>query len=327
MKPISAIISASLITLIPFFIIYNIGLIFHINSLILIFIFIIFIILGGGISAWFSNDNKIRSSIYYGLISLMLSGIVLQLVFGLSHLMFLLAPIFAVFGGVIAKNEKDNIENILNNQFHADYKFFFINLYKRNKVFLIVSLCIFLGSMIVGGVGSFISSSFHDFMINLTTNYFSDIRGASPTTFAIFLNNSTLAFVYLYLGGFGFGIFSTLQLIKIGLLTSFITVEYPNSILYLLPHGIFENLGYIIATAAGFKLFSVAINMIREFIGIQNDRPINKQVNHLLDVNYLRFRDSVILIMTAIFILFIAAIIEANITIPLAHYILSVMHH
>ena len=67
--------------------------------------------------------------------------------------------------------------------------------------------------------------------------------------------------------------------------------------------------------------------MIREFIGIQNDRPINEQINHLLNVNYLRFRDSVILIFIAIFVLFIAAIIEANITVPLAHYILSLINH
>jgi uncharacterized membrane protein SpoIIM required for sporulation len=44
-------------------------------------------------------------------------------------------------------------------------------------------------------------------------------------------------------------------------------------------------------------------------------------------VNYLKFKDSVILLVIAIFLLFIAAIIEANITAPLAHYILSFIVH
>ena len=162
-------------------------------------------------------------------------------------------------------------------------------------------------------------------MMNLTLHYFSEIRGDNPTTFAIFLNNSTLAFLYLYIGGIGFGIFSTLQLIQIGLLTSFISVEYPYSIIFLLPHGIFELSAYVIATAAGFKLLSITISMIRDFIALQDDIPINDQVDEILDVNYLKFKDSIILIVIAIFILFIAAIIEANITVPLAHYILSLI--
>ena len=67
--------------------------------------------------------------------------------------------------------------------------------------------------------------------------------------------------------------------------------------------------------------------MIRDSIGIQNDIPINDQINKVLDVNYLKFKDSVILLVIAIFLLFIAAIIEANITAPLAHYILSFIVH
>jgi len=327
MKPILSIISALLVTVIPFFILFDIGLISGIHFISLIFLFIIFMVIGGGISTWFSNENKIRYSLYYGLISLFLFGIILQLYFGNSYYMYLLAPIFAGFAGVIAKNEKDNIKNILNNMSNVNYKSFFVNLYNRNKIFLNSSIVIFLVSIVVGGVGPFLSGSFHNYMINLTLNYFPEIRGDNPTTFAIFLNNSTLAFLYLYIGGFGFGIISTLQLIKIGLLTSFISVKYPYSILFLLPHGIVELSAYVIATAAGFKLLSIPIIMIRDSIGIQNDIPINDQINKVLDVNYLKFKDSVILLVIAIFLLFIAAIIEANITAPLAHYILSFIVH
>lgn len=327
MKPILSIISALLVTIIPFFILFDRGILSGIHIIGLIFLFVIFMFMGGGISTWFSNENKIRYSLYYGLISLLLCGIIEELYFGNSYYMYLLAPPVAGSAGVIARNEKDNIKNDLNNISNIHYRSFFGNLYKRNKTVLNASIAIFLASMILGSVGPILSGSFHNFMMNLTVNYFSNIRGDSPTTFAIFLNNSTLAFLYLYLGGFGFGIISTLQLIKIGLLTSFISVEYPYSIIFLVPHGIFELSAYIIATAAGFKLFSIAISMIMDFIGLQDDIPINNQVDKILDVNYLKFKDSIILILIAIFVLFIAAFIEANITVPLAHYVLSVIHH
>ena len=121
MKPILSIISALLVTVIPFFILFDIGLISGIHFISLIFLFIIFMVIGGGISTWFSNENKIRYSLYYGLISLFLFGIILQLYFVNSYYMYLLAPIFAGFAGVIAKNEKDNIKNILNNMSNVNY--------------------------------------------------------------------------------------------------------------------------------------------------------------------------------------------------------------
>ena len=327
MKPVLSIISALLITVIPFFVLFNIGISHGIHFISLTFLFIIFIVIGGGLSTWFSDENRIRYSLYYGLLSLILFGIILQVFFGDSSRIYFLAPIFAGFAGVITKNEKDRIRNVLDNRSYLSYKELFVNLYRRNKIFLNVAIVMFLISLIMGGVGPFISSSFHDYMINLTLNYFSDIRGDSPTTLSIFLNNSALAFLYLYIGGFGFGIISTLQLTKIGLLTSFISVEYPKSIIFLLPHGIFELSAYVIATAAGFKFLSVATGMIKGFVELKEDIPINDQVNKIINDNYLKFRDSVFLLVIAIFILFIAAIIEANISVPLSQYILSLIYH
>ena len=327
MKPVLSIISALLITVIPFFVLFDIGLSYGIHFISLTFLFIMFIVIGGGLSTWFSDENRIRYSLYYGVISLLIFGIILEIYFGDSSRIYFLAPIFAGFAGVITKNEKDKIRNIFNNISYMSYKGLFVNLYRRNKIFLNVSIVIFLISLIIGSVGPFISSSFHSYMINLTLNYFSDIRGDSPTTLSIFLNNSTLAFLYLYIGGFGFGIISTLQLIKIGLLTSFISVQYPKSIIFLLPHGIFELSAYVIATAAGFKFLSVAIGVIKGFFMLKEDIPINDQVNKIINDNYLKFKDSIFLLVIAIFILFIAAIIEANITVPLSNYILSLIYH
>ena len=327
MKPVLSIITALLVTLIPFFVLFDIGINYGLHFISLIFLFIIFMVIGGGLSTWLSDGTRIRYSMYYGFICLILSGIILQVYYGNTYHMYLLAPIFALFAGVITKNEKDKIKILLNNRSNVSYRGLFVNLYTRNKIFLNVSILIFLGSLIMGSVGPFISASFHNYMVNLTLNYFSDIKGDSPTTLSIFLNNSTLAFIYLYIGGFGFGIISTLQLIKIGLLTSFISVEYPYSIIFLLPHGIFELSAYVIATAAGFKFLSVSIGMIKGFIDLKEDTPINDQVNKIINDNYLKFRDSILLLVIAIIILFIAAIIEANISVPLAHYITGLINH
>ena len=58
--------------------------------------FFIFI-LGGGIVIWVSTENKVKYSLYYGIISLVIFG------FFLDNLIIVIIPIFAGIGGVIAK--------------------------------------------------------------------------------------------------------------------------------------------------------------------------------------------------------------------------------
>lgn len=67
---------------------------------------------------------------------------------------------------------------------------------------------------------------------------------------SIFLNNSTSAFRQLYFNGMFFGITSIMELVGIGLIIGFHSIKYPFTIFYVFPHGIFENLSYIIAGAA-----------------------------------------------------------------------------
>jgi uncharacterized membrane protein SpoIIM required for sporulation len=53
-----------------------------------------------------------------------------------------------------------------------------------------------------------------------------------------------------------------------------------------------------------------------------NDRiPIRSQLGYLVEANSDEFKDSLKLFIIAVVILFIAAIIEANFTIPLGNYI------
>jgi len=290
------------------------------------FILITVFVLCGGIATWFSTENKARYGLYYGILFALIFGFFTHTLIGL----LILTPISAGIGGIIAKNEKNTIKNLLNNKFQGKYKSFFINLYKRNKRVLIASLIIFFASVIMGSIGPFLSSSFNHFITNLMVNYLSAIEGiglGEGNTLSIFLNNSTVAVLYMYTGGILFGITSIIELVYAGLIVGFTVVKYPFSIFYISPHSTFELSSYIIASAAGFKLFSTAINIIWDGLHIKRNIPISEQINSVLSRNYLKFRDSLILILIAIVLLFIAAIIEANISMVFGNYVTGLNIH
>lgn len=96
--------------------------------------------------------------------------------------------------------------------------------------------------------------------------------------------------------------------IHIGGINSPIGISTPGVfIIYTLPHGIFEISGIIVAGAAGFRLTSTIINIIRR--------------NTSISEHYWELKDSLILVAIAIILIFIAAVIEANISLPFGNYI------
>lgn len=306
MNPILSILVAVLITILLVLFLgffgFNLG-----NSG---FIFFIVIVLCGGVASWFSTENKVRYSLYYGIISsvsfLILSYILLK---SNDYLSLILILIASVFGGYIAKNEKDNIKNLMNKKFQMDYMGFFISFFKRNKNVLVASVVIFLGSVLVGVIGSLLSSAFYQFMTNLLADdtISSTVRF---TPLSLFLHNSTVTLLYFYLGGLVLGIINTTHLISFGIAQGFGLVETPISIYNRLSYGIFEFIGAIIATAAGFKLLSTSINIIKNLLHIEGNKPKIRQISQILDTNYMKFRDSLILFSISIIVIFIAAIIE-----------------
>ena len=69
----------------------------------------------------------------------------------------------------------------------------------------------------------------------------------------------------------------------------------------------FEISGFIIAGAAGFRLTKIVYNLLR------NDNSVSD--------HYWEFKDAMALFIIAIVLIVIAAIIEANYTLPLGNYI------
>ncbi len=322
MRPILSIFSALIVSILLLLCMTYLSLSFNIYLEGFPFFAVIF--LGGIIATWFSTKNKTRYSIYYGVIFAVIYGF-----FSAKLLIALiLIPLLATMGGSIAKNEKNTIKNLINNKFQGNYKNFFIDLYKRNKIVLMASLIIFFASVVIGGAGPYLSGSFNQFITNLMINYLSNLTHlTNVNTLSIFLNNSNIAFLYMYIGSIFFGISSIIELIFIGLFNGFTFVKYPFTLFYLLPHGIFEVSSYIIAAAAGFKLLSTVMNIIWKGIHIKRDNPIGEQVNKILSINYLKFRDSLTLIVIAIILLIIAAIIEVNISKALGNYITGLDIH
>ena len=112
----------------------------------------------------------------------------------------------------------------------------------------------------------------------------------------------------MILNGFLYGSFLGFLASNIGGLFSPLGVRTPVAyLIYTIPHGIFETSGIIVAGAAGFRLTNLVINLLTD----------QKTKNEL----YNEFKDSLILVAIAIILILIAAVIEANITLPLGNYI------
>jgi len=198
---------------------------------------------------------------------------------------------------------------------------FFIGLYKRNETFLLLSAVILLGSMVIGYIFSgvldpILGGVFEGFRKSVTEGTL------QLTTLSIFVNNFKVAIV-IYLTGLTLGIVSAYFLFFQGIFTGYVASKYylPTFLIYTIPHGIFEVTAIIIAGAAGFRLASGFFNFLKG-ISKMNDRiPIKSQLGYLLEANADEFKDSLKLFIIAVVILFIAAIIEANFTIPLGNYI------
>jgi len=201
---------------------------------------------------------------------------------------------------------------------------FFIGLYKRNETILLLSAVILLGSMVIGYILSglldpILGGVFEGFRNSVTEGTI------QLTTLSIFTNNFKVAIV-IYITGLTLGIVSAYFLLFQGIFTGYVASKYylPNFLIYTIPHGIFEVTAIIIAGAAGFRLASGFFNFLKG-ISKMNDRiPIKSQLGYLLEANADEFKDSLKLFIIAVVILFIAAIIEANFTIPFGNYIRSI---
>lgn len=201
----------------------------------------------------------------------------------------------------------------------------FKGIYKRNESLLIISAVIFFGSLLfgyflAGFVDQFLASSLRSFKDSISKGQI------KLTTISIFMNNIKIAFL-LYGGGIFIGISTIIMLAYNGLFIGYVASKFNigDFILFTLPHGIFELSGIVIAGAAGLRLASTVINIIRDLLGMKRYMSISGQIRDVLHANYFEFKDSLILFLIAAVLIFIAAIIEANFTVAWGNYIKSII--
>ena len=206
-------------------------------------------------------------------------------------------------------------------EFHG----FFWGLYKRNEFLLIISAGIFFLSLFIG----YFLAGFIDQIMASTLRSFKDSISKGQiklTTFSIFANNIKIAF-YLYGGGLLVGITTLIMLAYNGLFIGYVASKFNigDFIIFTLPHGIFELSGIVIAGAAGLRLASTVVNIIRDVSSIRRYMPIGAQLRHVLDVNYFEFKESLTLFIIAAVLILIGAIIEANFTLAWGNFVKSVI--
>jgi len=193
-----------------------------------------------------------------------------------------------------------------------------IDLYKRNRDYLIISILIFLGSFSLG----YLLAGFLDILLApLMREFKKSVIEEGITIISIFSHNLQ-AILLLYLGGLSLSIFTGLFLALNGLFMGYFATKAPvvDFILLVAPHGMFEIPGIIIATVAGFRLSSFIIHFIGDLI--RGLGSFTKKLKKSSDNNNIReFKDSLLLFLIAVILILIAAIIEAEFTLTFYYMI------
>ncbi|MDI3484499.1 MAG: hypothetical protein PWQ74_1086 [Methanobacteriaceae archaeon] len=192
-----------------------------------------------------------------------------------------------------------------------------IDLYKRNRDYLIISILIFLGSFSIG----YLLAGFLDILLApLMREFKKSVIEEGITIISIFSHNLQ-AILLLYLGGLSLSIFTGLFLALNGLFMGYFATKVPlvDFILLVAPHGMFEIPGIIIAGVAGFRLSSFIIHFIGDLI--KGPGSFTQKLKKSSDNNIKEFKDSLLLFLIAVILILIAAIIEAEFTLTFYYMI------
>ncbi|MTK64643.1 MAG: stage II sporulation protein M [Methanobacterium sp.] len=204
------------------------------------------------------------------------------------------------------------------------YLNYFSGLYHRNKKLLMVSFSIYFLSVAAGILmAMFLSGPVNSYLTTMvqTDRQFLSEKGFNFLTifshnlFSLFLTfaggvTAIITVILIIINGFIYGAFLGYvasnpviggQASSIGSLTPL------KFIVYTVPHGIFEISGFIIAGAAGLRLSTIIIDIIRK----------DEEKNYY----YAKIKDALALFGIAAVLIFIAAIIETSVTIHIGNFI------
>ena len=208
--------------------------------------------------------------------------------------------------------------------------------FSNNKLLLLLSVLLFVIPLLFG---YFYADTVGEYIQPMVDQFEKQVEEGTITltTHSLFTNNVTVAIILYALSALG-GLLGAVVLANNGLFIGYYGAAF-NIYAYLaltVPHGIFEIPAIIIATTGGFVLLSFAIHFIYNLIYPDysyldifdpyfSDVKISakERVSAAFKKNQNKLKESFIFLCLSVVFLIIAAFIEANLTIPLASWILS----
>lgn len=196
--------------------------------------------------------------------------------------------------------------------------------FSENKKEIYVSIAILLISLILG---YFLEPYLYDYFNPIVDNLTQKVQsGVIKVTFdVIFLNNLRVIF-QMFLFGLLF-CFSAVILAFNGFFAGYYvgtSDDLLQVLLLILPHGIFEFSSCILACASGFVLFKWLYNFLKIFLNLE-DSSIMEMLFMSFKSSFVKLKQAFILLAISVFLMIIAGLIEAYLTLPIAQAIFSIL--
>jgi uncharacterized membrane protein SpoIIM required for sporulation len=194
----------------------------------------------------------------------------------------------------------------------------------ENKMAIILSVAILLISLILG---YFLESYLHPYLNPVVEQFSKQVEsGAIKLTFhSIFSNNIRIVFMMFLFGVFF--CFSALILAFNGFFVGYFTATTDNlfnTLLLLIPHGIFEFSSCILACSSGFVLFKFILRFFKS-ISKKEDASLSNKAYESYVENFDKLKQSIILLLLAAVLMVIAGLIEVYLTVPIANFLNSII--
>jgi uncharacterized membrane protein SpoIIM required for sporulation len=196
--------------------------------------------------------------------------------------------------------------------------------FSENKVAILSAVAILLISLILGFL---LEPYLHSYLNPVVEDLTNKVQtGVIKLTFqSIFLNNIRVVFA-MFLSGLIL-CFSAVILAFNGFFAGYYvatTDDLLQSVLLIIPHGIFEFSSCILACASGFVLFHFLYKFIKTLLK-QENASVKELLSVSFNASYDKLKQAVILLIIATILMAIAGYIEAYLTLPIAEWIYSIL--
>lgn len=192
----------------------------------------------------------------------------------------------------------------------------------ENRFALLAALAIFIVSVVLGYLlEPYVHGLFNPIVDELTQKVKTGV--IKVTFWSIFSNNIRIVFS-MFIYGIAF-CFSAVILAFNGFFASYYVAtqdNLTNTMLLIVPHGIFEFPSCIIACASGFVLFNFILKFLRA-INAQENGPVKPIVKNAFVKSYPKLKQAVILLIIASILMAIAGFVETYLTLPIAEWMLN----